>query len=400
MLGLPQEFWRGPLTEDVIPAIAERMRPDVPYVPNSPHGGAMPFSPNTGVTHYYGIGAYMRPLEDARRADVRFAAETLAFAHAPQQKTLQRHLDVPAVHSPLWKARVPRDRGASWDFEDVRDFYLKELYNVDPAALRRENPERYLDLSRAVTGEVLTETFAEWRRKGSNCNGALVWTLQDILPGPGWGVVNSTGEPKPVWFAMRRAFRPIQVLLTDEGTNGLDVHVINETGESLPVELDVVCLRDGKQRAVGGSQALLLAPRSTEKLAATELFGAFFDTTYAFRFGPPSHDVTVARLRSADGGLLAEAFHFPLGRSKAFHDAAIDVKAVEDGGNWTLELQADRFAQSVHVDVPNYRAADDWFHLAPGSVKRVPLHGLAGATMGEAPSGEIRTLGGSRISAI
>ncbi|OWK23541.1 hypothetical protein AJ87_34020 [Rhizobium yanglingense] len=39
MLGLPQEFWRGPLTEDVIPAIAERMRPDVPYVPNSPHGG-------------------------------------------------------------------------------------------------------------------------------------------------------------------------------------------------------------------------------------------------------------------------------------------------------------------------------------------------------------------------
>lgn len=400
MLGLPQEFWRGPLTEDVIPAIAERMRPDVPYVPNSPYGGAMPFSPNTGVTHYYGIGAYMRPLEDARRADVRFASETLAFAHAPQQKTLQRHLDVPAVHSPLWKARVPRDRGASWDFEDVRDFYLKELYNVDPAALRRENPERYLDLSRAVTGEVLTETFAEWRRKGSNCNGALVWTLQDILPGPGWGVVDSTGEPKPVWFAMRRAFRPIQVLLTDEGTNGLDVHVINETGQSLPVELEVVCLRDGKQRAVGGSQALILAPRSTEKRAATELFGAFFDTTYAFRFGPPSHDVTVARLRSADGGLLAEAFHFPLGRSKAFHDAAIDVKAVEDGGNWTLELQADRFAQSVHVDVPNYRAADDWFHLAPGSVKRVPLHGLAGATMGEAPSGEIRTLGGSRIFAI
>ncbi|SCW71002.1 beta-mannosidase [Rhizobium mongolense subsp. loessense] len=399
MLGLPQEFWRGPLTEDVIPAIAERMRPDVPYVPNSPCGGAMPFSPNAGVTHYYGIGAYMRPLEDARRADVRFAAETLAFAHAPQQKTLQRHLDVPAVHSPLWKARVPRDRGASWDFEDVRDFYLEELYDVDPAALRRENPERYLDLSRAVTGEVLTETFAEWRRKGSNCNGALVWTLQDILPGPGWGVVDSTGEPKPVWYAMRRAFRPIQVLLTDEGTNGLDVHVINETGENLPVELEVVCLRDGKQRAVGGSQALILAPRSTEKLAATALFGAFFDTTYAFRFGPPSHDVTVARLRSADGGLLAEAFHFPLGRSKAFHDAAIDVKAVEDGGSWTLELQADRLAQSVHVDVPNYRAADDWFHLAPGSVKRVALHALAGATKGEAPPGEIRTLGGSRILA-
>ncbi len=197
---------------------------------------------------------------------------------------------------------------------------------------------------------MLTETFAEWRRKGSSCNGALVWTLQDLLPGAGWGVINSTGEPKPVWYAMRRAFRPVQVLLTDEGTNGLDVHVINETRETVEVELEVVCLRDGKQRAVSGSRALTLAPRSNEKLAATDLFGAFFDTTYAFRFGPPSHDVTVARLHSADGAVLAEAFHFPLGRSKAFHDATIEARAVEDGGHWVLELQADRFAQSVHLE--------------------------------------------------
>ncbi|MGO7939711.1 hypothetical protein ACC731_38620, partial [Rhizobium ruizarguesonis] len=59
---------------------------------------------------------------------------------------------------------------------------------------RREDPERYLDLSRAVTGAVITETFAAWRRKGSACHGALVWTLQDLLPSPGWGVIDSTGE--------------------------------------------------------------------------------------------------------------------------------------------------------------------------------------------------------------
>jgi beta-mannosidase len=400
MLGLPSDFWSGPITEEIIPAIAHRLRPDVPYVPNSPSGGAMPFSPNAGVTHYYGVGAYMRPLEDARRANVRFAAESLAFANVPQQKTLQRHLDVPPVHSPLWKSRVPRDRGASWDFEDVRDFYLGKLYDVDPATLRREDRDLYLDLSRAVTGEVVEATFAEWRRQGSGCNGALVWTLQDLLPGAGWGVIDSTGEPKPIWYAMRRAFRPVQVLLTDEGTNGLDVHVINETGNDLPLDLEVVCLRHGRQHAVSGGRILTLPARSTQTFAATDLFGGFFDTTYAFRFGPPSHDVTVARLRLPDGGaVVAEAFYFPLGRSKAVHDAEIQVSVVQEGCHWFADLSTDRLAQSVHFAIDGYRPDDDWFHLAPGGAKRVRLHPLSAHAADEKPSGEVLVPGGLRAAA-
>ncbi|MBX5013187.1 glycoside hydrolase family 2 protein [Rhizobium lentis] len=396
MLGLPMEFWSGPITDEIIPAIVTRMRPDVPYVPNSPYGGAMPFSPNAGVAHYYGVGAYMRPIADARRADVRFASESLAFAHVPQQRTLQRHLDVPAVHSPLWKARVPRDRGASWDFEDVRDFYLELLYGLDPARLRRENSEWYLDLSRAVTGEVIEETFAEWRRKGSACNGALVWTLQDLLPGPGWGVIDSTGEPKPVWYAMRRAFRPIQTVFTDEGTNGLAVHVVNETDTDLDVELEIACLRDGKQQVVSGNMAFKLAARSVECFASTALFGAFFDTTYAFRFGPPAHDASMARLRSlADGAVLAESFHFPCGRGKALHDASIEASLGKEGDDWVVDLRSDQLAQSVHIDVEGYRAADDWFHLAPGPWRRVRLHALSGTESDVPPAGEIRSLGSS-----
>ncbi|UVD56510.1 glycoside hydrolase family 2 protein [Rhizobium sp. Pop5] len=401
MLGLPTEFWSGPVTDEIIPAIAARMRPDVPYVPNSPYGGTIPFSPNAGVAHYYGVGAYMRPIADARRADVRFASESLAFAHVPQQRTLHRHLDVPAVHSPLWKVRVPRDRGASWDFEDVRDFYLELLYGFDPARLRREDPDRYLDLSRAVTGEVIEETFAEWRRKGSACNGALVWTLQDLLPGPGWGVIDSTGEPKPVWYAMRRAFRPVQMVLTDEGTNGLDVHVVNETDTALDVELEVACLRDGKQQVVSGSTAFKLEARSAERFASTALFGAFFDTTYAFRFGPPSHDASVARLRSlTDGAVLAESFHFPCGRGKALHDASIEASLGKDGDDWVVDLRTDRLAQSVHLDVEGYRADDDWFHLAPGALRRVKLSARSGTQSDVLPTGEIRSLGSSRRVAL
>ncbi|MCD2173842.1 beta-mannosidase [Rhizobium sp. C4] len=393
MLGLPESTYRSELTESILPELVRAHRPDCVWVANSPSGGAMPFSPNAGVTHYYGVGAYMRPLDDARRAHVRFAAESLAFAHVPEQVTLDKYLPVAAVHDPRWKARVPRDRGASWDFEDVREFYLKLLYEVEPERLRRENPGLYLDLSRVVTGEVIEATYAEWRRAGSSCRGALIWTFQDLLPGPSWGLIDATGLAKPVWHAVRRAFRPLQVGLTDEGTNGIDLHVVNDLGEARDVSVELVCLRDGAVPVVSGRRDLTLDPHSAMTIAATDLFGTFFDTAYAFRFGPPSHDVTVARLIDrASGEEIASAHHFPLGRTAARRDVQFTLELLESDQGLALEISTDRLAQNVQIDVAGFEVSDNWFHLAPGRPRRILLKGEG------KPSGEVRLAGGRCVS--
>ncbi|HZZ12105.1 MAG TPA: glycoside hydrolase family 2 protein, partial [Paraburkholderia sp.] len=180
MFGLPPAMREQPLFTELLPAVATRERPDVPYVSNSPSGGVWPFSTNEGITHYYGVGAYQRPLDDVRRAQVRFAAECLAFANVPDDATLHDAPGTIQAHDPRWKAAVPRDPGAGWDFDDVRDHYLHTLYGVEPARLRYEDPQRYLELSRAVVAELMADVFAEWRRAGSSCGGALVWQLQDL----------------------------------------------------------------------------------------------------------------------------------------------------------------------------------------------------------------------------
>ncbi|UIK05324.1 glycosyl hydrolase 2 galactose-binding domain-containing protein [Neorhizobium galegae] len=385
MLGLPERIWKGLLCEEILPALAADCRPDLPYVANSPSGGALPFYPNAGVAHYYGVGAYKRPLEDARRANIRFAAECLAFSNLSDSETLAGG-----------KSGIPRDAGVDWDFEDVRDHYLGILYDADPRTLRAQQPERYIALSRAVTGEVMEIAFAEWRRPGSTCNGALAFTFQDVMHGPGWGVVGVDRRPKPAWFALKRAFRPVQAIFADEGTNGLDVHLINETPADLPVVLELACLRDGKMPVVSGRRDLTLVSRSSESIASTDLFGAFFDTNYAYRFGPPSHDVTVARLKHAQTGeIVAEAFHFPLGRVRAFHDAEIAVSVAEGDGEFWLELSTDIFAQSVSIECAGYRPSDNGFHLAPGAIRRIRLAALPEAA--GRPGGTIRSLGGDRI---
>ncbi|OIS91844.1 glycoside hydrolase family 2 protein [Brucella cytisi] len=394
MMGLPEATWKGPLTEEILPGIAGKFCPNIPYLPNSPCDGALPFISNEGISHYYGVSAYCRPLDDARRAEVRFATECLAFSNVPEARTLKTHLDVPPVHDPRWKAHVPRDRGVSWDFEDVRNAYLEMLYGYDPDRLRREDVEQYLHLSRAVTAEVMEATFAEWRRPGSTCFGALLWMFQDLLPGAGWGMIDATGEPKASWHGLKRAFRLQQVVLTDEGVNGLAIHVLNEQAESADLSLELTCLRAGSQPVVSGRRDLSIASRSAITIAATDLFGAFFDVTYAYRFGPPAHDVTVARLKRNDI-TIAEAFHFPLGRTKAFHDATIEAAPIEENGNWFLDLKTPVLAQSVSIDAGDWRAVENWFHLAPNETKRIALIPRK-ATL-EKPSGEIRIAGSSRI---
>jgi len=393
MMGLPFASVSLPLTERLLREVAARLRPDAPYVENSPSGGALPFSASEGVAHYYGVGAYQRPLEDARRAKIRFAAECLAFANVPQQETLDAHLPKIPPHHPRWKAAVPRDNSASWDFEDISEFYLRELFGLDPARLRREDLARWLDFSRATSVEVMEATFAEWRRLGSSCNGALVWTLQDLMPGAGWGVIDSTGLPKPAYYALKRAFRPRQIVFSDEGADGLRLHIINESAQPLSARVELVLLKDGRQPLIRRETTIELPPRGARALWAAELIGAFFDTTYAYRFGPPGHDAALARLSdAAAGATLAEAFHFPLGRALTTAPIAFEGRLAQDESGWSLELQAPALLRFVHIDCPGFMPEDDWFHLAPGAVRTIRLFARAGAS---APQTEISALNSS-----
>jgi beta-mannosidase len=389
MLGLDPALGRGELFGKLLPALAAELAAEAIYVPSSPSGGELPFRPDRGVANYYGVGGYRRPLADARLAEVKFAGECLAFANVPEPSGIEAILpEAPAhvvVHHPRWKAGVPRDAGSGWDFDDVRDHYLRELFGVEAGELRRYDHERYLELSRAVSGEAMAAVFGEWRRSGSSCGGGLVLWLRDLVPGAGWGLVDSDGTPKQALVRLRSALAPTAVWITDEGLGGLAVHVANDGPGPLRARLRLALYHDFEQPVGTASEELELPPHGCLSRDAEALLGRFADLSWAYRFGPPAQDVVVASLdrieaEGPDPAPLAQAAHFPAGRPAGAESAArlgLEASAAAaDGDVVALTVRSRRFVWGLRAEASGLRAEEPWACVEPGVERRLVLRDI------------------------
>jgi beta-mannosidase len=392
MLGLPlgdvSAAAEHPLADLVHAAV-----PDVVWLPTTPTGGTLPFQVDTGVSHYFGVGAYRRPFDDARRAQVRFAAECLAFSNIPEPARAQP----PAALDEDWKRRVPRDAGADWDFEDVRDYYVEQLFDVRATDIRSADPDRYLALGRVATGEAMLRTFAEWRRPGSSCRGGLVWFARDFAPGPGWGVIDSTARPKSVYWYLKRAFAPIALLPADEGLNGLWLHAMNDSPGQIEGELRVALYKMGRACGQPISVPLDVSPRSARSIHVDGLFNGFRDLTYAYRFGPPQHDVVSMTLVDRSTGMRqAAAWYFPVHLPSAIDlDLQMSAEIESAGDGHAVVLGASRFAHAVAIDIDGFVPDDNYFCLEPGEQRRVSLIASDRAAV-RIPEGRVTALNSPR----
>jgi len=401
MFGLPRDRWRSRVVDEAIPGVVARMAPDLAYVTSSPSGGDLPFHTRAGVSHYFGVGVYLAPFSDLRRSAPRFVSEGLAFAVPPERVTVEEEFggDLTARRETDWNRAVHRDAGSWFDLEDVRDHYAEELFDEGIADLWRTDHERALDLGRAAVAEVLTAALAEWRRPGSPCAGLLTIALRDQRAGPGWGMVDSSGRPKSSWFAFARSAAPLAVLATDEGANGLDVHVVNDTDAPVVATL-VLGLHTAVHQAESAACPIEVPARGGVTVRTDALFDGFRDVTFAYRFGPRSYDLVTADLVDASGRVLAGTTFLP-GGPKRPSDPDVGLQAVlepVDGGAWHLRVSTQRFAEYVQVDVPGYRPDDSWFHLRPGGSRTVVLQPEAGHA--STPRGRVRALNSRSLAVV
>jgi len=403
-LGLGAEARTLPVLTATLPEVAARWLPGVPVLSSSPSGGPLPTHVGAGVSHWFGVGAYLRPLRDVREAGVRLAAECLAFAIPPDPAVVERHFGSAAVagHDPAWKAAGPRDRGASWDFEDVRDHYVRTALGADPFLVRRSDPDLYLDLGRAAVCTCVAEVLTWWRRPRSGCGGGIVLAALDLEPGAGWGLLDSDRGPKAPWWVARRVLAPLALLLSDDGLDGVGLDLVNDTAVTVRGELRVLA-----STALGVVSELVARPvvvpaHGALETGVDELAGRFTDLTHAHGFGPRPYDAVTAELRDARGELLASDVLLVGGPSRPrVADAGLSAALTGSfEAGWFVTVGARSSAQWVAITSPDHEAADSWFHLAAGVPRRVAMHPQDGARPGRAPFGRVRALNSIRDTAL
>lgn len=366
MFGAAADAWRSSYFTTELPNRLGRVASDIPYWSSTPTGGVLPFHLSEGLGHYYGVGAYRRSLDDARLSPVRFSPEALGFSNVPEPQNLSGMSShgTPPPHAPAWKAGVPRDSNAGWDFEDIRDHYIGRLHGVDPVELRAQDLDRYVMLARTVTGRVMEHVFDEWRLSSHPCAGALVWFLQDLRPGAGWGIIDSDKNAKPVLHHLGRAWAPVRLTILDRGLDGLMVALMNESAQAVSGNV-TVRMYNAESNIISEGETGLAAPAGGEALVSVEaVLGHFADPTYAYRFGPLRHAAISATLEvdgevGIDEAALTAVHWSDLQRS--LPPTRLDASVTGDVGS----IEATGLARSVRLDVtggpsPNY------FDLVPG----------------------------------
>jgi beta-mannosidase len=170
---------------------------------------------------------------------------------------------------------------------------------------------------------------------------------------------------------LRQVWQPLQVILTDEGLNGLHVHD-QRTATPRTVRLTLRCLRDGEAVAAQAEQTLTLAPRETRgwprrrcstisSISPTPTASARPRTTWSWP------RCTTTGCQSATR-FAAQPVRVPAGPPRrALRDPGLQRQRGVRRRRLVADRQRARFARWVHIDDHAYLPETDWFHLGPAN---------------------------------
>jgi len=194
----------------------------------------------------------------------------------------------------------------------------------------------------------MARAYAEWRRAGSVCRGALIWFYRDLWPGAGWGVVDAHGRPKSVFFYLKRALSPVALFALDEGLNGLDLSAVNDGPRPVDGEIALRLLRDGLTPVAEATVPMIVPARERRASASTRFsLISWTPLTPIASAAGMRHDCSPSQ-RSRDRRSPRGSVPLSLGFARPIEDVGLEATASPSAlGSFAVTLRTRKLAQAI-----------------------------------------------------
>jgi beta-mannosidase len=283
--------WGARYALELFRDIVTELDPTRPYSDNSPcsPGFALeqvhPNDPDYGTHHQWEVWNFVD--YTAYRSEIpRFCSE-FGFQAPPAWRTLTDW--VHAVDgSPLEKVSDPKQDANFLLHQKAADGNGKLDRGMAPHLGVPTNFADWHWAAQLNQARAVRYAIDHYRRWWPRTAGAIVWQLNDCWPVTSWAAIDSEERPKPLWYAMRRAFAPRNVVFGTEG-GALSVVVLNDTDEHWQAELVL-----SRQRLDGATLATTTVEVGVEPRTSTPI-GV---PASVFTADDPTTEIVVASLDS------------------------------------------------------------------------------------------------------
>lgn len=362
------------INEYILPAICDRLAPQVFYWPSSPSSGGSFDNPNVGDrgdVHYWDVWHGEKPFIDYRSHYFRYVSE-FGFQSFPSLQTVE-DFTLPEDRNIFSKIMERHQRNKAANGKIIN--YLSQTYQY---------PVEFADLlycSQLLQAHAIRCGVEHWRRHRGRCMGAIYWQLNDCWPVASWASMDYHGRWKALQYAAKRFFAPVMISAHEEGehtqnpninslrlkpiTCSIHLNVANETRKSVDGIVHWA-LRDRFGAVVrSGEESLCVYPLSSKWIDAIE-FPDTKATDHYVSFSFIADGETV----SSGTALFCAPKHF------SFEDPHLTV-AME--GDDEIVVNAHAFAKDVCVvsEDADLLLSDNYFDLDPGQKRIKILRGNA-----------------------
>ncbi len=343
------ELWHNyqKIFEEILPNTIQKYDPVIAYYPSSPKiGWGHEEALKEGDMHYWGVWWGEEPFEMYDEKVGRFMSE-YGFQGFPDLRTLDsclmpqdRSLDSPEL---LNHEKHPRG------MELIRT-YMKREYPVP------NDFEDYDYVSQLVQAYGIRTAIEAHRRAMPRCMGSLYWQLNDCWPAISWSSIDYYNRWKALHYFVRDAFKDILISFNQEEMDSVEVYVVSDLQEDLPIKLDLKMLNFEGDVIWQKEKEIQLKKTSSE----------IYESVDVKDISKENHLLS-ARAFKKDTLIAGNLYYFLPTKDLHLPEVQITQEIIPEGDGFTIILTTDKLAKNVFLssDLDGH-FSDNYFDLLPG----------------------------------